>query len=977
MGQLSEGLIGRRKELGVIDGALSGGPVTIAISGEPGIGKTRLLSELRARAEQRSYLVLSGRASEFERDLPFGVFADGLDEYLALNPGLLEHLGDELIVELSQVFPSLERPSDGGVPLLQNERYRAHRAVCDLLERLAATRPLVLALDDLHWADSSSVELLATLLRRPLRGRVVLALALRPRQADERLIAALDRARRDGAVENLELGPLSEAQARELMGRDGAPRNIADALYQESGGNPFYLEQLARSSVGGGRSSNGTDPLGAEWRDIEVPTAVVAALAEELRALSLEARRVLEGAAVAGDPFETELAAAAAGRSESETLRALDELLRLDLVRPTEAPRRFRFRHPLVRRAVYAAVPGGSRVAAHSRCADALAAIGAGPCSRAHHVEQSASVGDSAAVSLLTEAGELVSARAPSSAARWFSAALRLLPEDASTPRRAELLRALAGTQAATGRVAEARAALVELLAILPKSAVAERIQVTAACAGLEHLLGNHAEARQRLLAALEAFPRGSSPEVGALMLELALDAFFARDPEGISGPAGEALSIARQLANRPLAAAATAMLALGCAFVGQVRDAERHGDDAAALIDSLDDSELAMRLDAAVWLGLAETYIDRYDDALRHLQRGLAAAHATGQGQLVQMIIDVQGIALYMLGRLEAAAELLEGAGEAARLSGNTQSLCWVLLIYSMARAMLGDLDDALRAAVEGIELADRLAGGMANVFSAPGRGIVAWIWFEKGEPARSAQLLLDAGGGPTLPLIAGTWRCFLLEVLVRAQLASHQIEEAKLTVERLHCEANRLGLSLAEAHAQRGRAAVLLAEGDATAAAELALASSTAAERVDARLEAARSRLLAGHALVAAGRRERAVEEFRRAAAELHECGARRFRDEAERELRKLGQPFRRRRVAAPDGIASLSGRELEVAELVATMRTNREIAAELFVSEKTVETHLRHIFGKLGVSSRRSIRPALEALRSTPRLVEPSRE
>ena len=153
---------------------------------------------------------------------------------------------------------------------------------------------------------------------------------------------------------------------------------------------------------------------------VEVPRAVAAALAEELALLSDGGRRVLEGAAVAGDPFEPELVAAAAGVTEMTAIEALDELLRSDLVRPTDVPRRFRFRHPLVRRAVYDSSPGGWRIGAHQRSAEALAARGASAAARAHHVERSAPHGDRAAVALLREAGDEAAQRTPAGAAHWF-----------------------------------------------------------------------------------------------------------------------------------------------------------------------------------------------------------------------------------------------------------------------------------------------------------------------------------------------------------------------------------------------------------------------------------------------------------------------------------------------------------------------------------------------------------------------------
>ena len=263
---------------------------------------------------------------------------------------------------------------------------------------------------------------------------------------------------------------------------------------------------------------------------VEVPPAVAAALTEELELLASDARLVLRGAAVAGDPFEPELVAAAAAVAEPDAVDALDILLRADLVRPTDVPRRFRFRHPLVRRAVYDASPAGWRLGAHQRCADALAERGASAAARAHHVERCARQGDRAAIAVLRDAGNAVAQRTPPGAARWFGAALRLLRDDAPAAERVELLTALAGAQAATGQFAEARSALLESIELLPADSDELRVRLTAACAGMEQLLGRHEEAHARLEGALEALDDPASPQAAALMVSLALDAFFRQE---------------------------------------------------------------------------------------------------------------------------------------------------------------------------------------------------------------------------------------------------------------------------------------------------------------------------------------------------------------------------------------------------------------------------------------------------------------
>ena len=227
-----------------------GRPVALELSGEPGIGKSRLLAELAARADAAGHLVLSGAGSELEQDLPFWVFVDALDEYVqALEPRRLERLDDAVRAELATVLPSL----GGAAATGQGERYRAHRAVRELLELLAVAQPLVLVLDDLHWADDASVELLGALLRRPPAAPVLLAIAARPRQLPQRLAAALDRAERDGGLRRVELGALSAADAAALLG-DDVNAATAATLFEESGGNPFYLEQIARAPGRGGRA---------------------------------------------------------------------------------------------------------------------------------------------------------------------------------------------------------------------------------------------------------------------------------------------------------------------------------------------------------------------------------------------------------------------------------------------------------------------------------------------------------------------------------------------------------------------------------------------------------------------------------------------------------------------------------------------------------------------------------------------------
>src|SRR3954447_16706419 len=304
--------VGRRPQLLLLDAALDEldgrRAKALEIVGAAGIGKTRLLVELAARADARGHIVLSGAGADLERDLPFWVFVDALDEYLAgVEPRRLANLEDDVRVELAQVFPSLSDLRRGGSPGALHGRYPITRAVRERLERRAATKPLVLILDDFHWADPASVDLAASLLHRPAAAGVLIVLASRPNHPSPRLHKATEQALHAGQLTRIELDPLTGEEAAAMLGREPSDATAA-VLYEESGGNPFYLEQLARVVNGAARIVPRSDVSVSE---LKVPVRVVTALSDELALLSPDSRRVLQGASVAGDPFEPELAAAA------------------------------------------------------------------------------------------------------------------------------------------------------------------------------------------------------------------------------------------------------------------------------------------------------------------------------------------------------------------------------------------------------------------------------------------------------------------------------------------------------------------------------------------------------------------------------------------------------------------------------------------------------------------------------------------
>ena len=515
-------VVGRDTELGHLQAtldALDGGSAAcLTVEGEPGIGKTRLLDELRRRAEERGHVVLSGAAAEFEREMPFSVWVDALDAYVVAQ-GLdrPRRVGRGPGCRAGSC-PSVRGTSNGDSAAIADERYRTHRAVRRLLGLIADGQPLVLVLDDLQWSDGASIELVSALIGRVPDAPVLLALGFRPAQADQRLAAAVA----NPPVTRLELQQLSQQEAAQLLGQVDA-ESVA-AIYRHGGGNPFYLEQLGRAS-----GEDLTAALAGQGVEGGLPAGVKGAIAGELESLSAPSRAFLDAAAVAGEPFEPDLAAVIAELSQADGLDALDDLLELDLIHPTEVPRRFIFRHPLVRRAVYESTRGGWRLGAHGRAADALAARGAAPAERAHHIEQSAGPGDQEAIELLLEAGRAAASRAPATAARWFEAALRLLP-DSDTQRQVEVRVALASALRSVGELDRCRASLLEATDLLdPADRRAQGRADRPVCGG-RALAGAPRRRPPPAHRAWDELADHDTPEAAALQIELGLDGMYRLD---------------------------------------------------------------------------------------------------------------------------------------------------------------------------------------------------------------------------------------------------------------------------------------------------------------------------------------------------------------------------------------------------------------------------------------------------------------
>lgn len=933
--------------------ACRGERIAIVLAGEPGIGKTRLLEWLCERAGEKGFEVLAGRGSELEHEVPFGAVVDALDERLgALEPVTLKRLGEEPLAELGAVFPSLARVAGRLTSGLEVERYRCFEAVRTVIGLLTRERRVLLALDDVHWADQATVELVSHLLRRRVP-RLLLALTYRPRQAQRQL----DRAVREGALRALELRPLSLEEATQLLGSTLDAHDLR-AVYHDSGGVPFYVEQLARAARGLARRGRPV-VVGELEGDTEVPAPVRAAIACELDQLAPAARRLAQGAAVAGERFDLDLAAVIGELDDDSACAALDDLIAADLVRPTGVPRQLVFRHPIVRRATYDGERVGWRLDAHKRAAHALATRGAAIGLRAHHVERSAAVGDEDAIATLTEAGQAAAARAPAAAARWFRAAFRLLPDTAQPERRLPLLVALATALGAIGHLQDCREVLSEALELSPPDARGELIAVIART---EQGLGRSDDAGRLLADALAGAEPGSREAV-ALTIELAHNDLMVGAFDEAAAAAAAARAQAVTVHDRPLYFAATVVLAWSHNYLGEIADAQAYRGEAADIVDAVPDEQLVSYLEAQVTLVFVELSHDCLHAAAAHARRGLRASRAFGQGHLSVRFQHGLAVALMLQGHLAQARTAAEIAVEASQLLDNdlmratTGGLrCWIA-------SQQGETAAALAAGQEAVQAAERVPGSrsllawMAHVCY--GEALLEAGWHEQ------ARQRIYAAGGPELTDVQRDARPHWYKVLAVAELAAGRTDAAETMAQRAEAAAASFGLERAAGDAQYARAAVLLARGTHKLAADIACNAAACYDSVGHSLSAARARLLAGRALALAGERAAAERELESAHSTFESCGALRLRDQAAKELRRLGKrvAYRRRPRGADEGQGSLTDRELEIAERVARGYSNRQIAAELYLSEKTIERHLTHAFAKVGVSSRSALAATIE--------------
>jgi hypothetical protein len=517
---------------------------TLVIDGEPGIGKTRMLGEVMGHARDSGWLVLAGYATEQERAVPFAPLLDVLPEPLT------------------------------GTRVPEHRLFRAIRAY---LTGLAARRPVLLAIDDLHWADDASLELLEYLVSHPPAGPVIVALVHRTGRCPPAMLRALGRA---ASVRWLPLGPLPEDALEHLL--PGEPLRRRRFLHRASGGNPLYLAILIEFFPCGPAAD--VVPVDLLPRT-PAATALDRTITADLRTLDDRERLVVQALALLDGDADPALLARVTELDRAAVAAAFDALVVRDVLRGCEG--QFQFRHPLVQAAANRLAGPGWRAAAHERAADYLASGQASPARQARHLEHAARPGDEAAAGVLAQAARAVLATDPAASVRWLHAALRILPDVPAHERlRAGWRVVLATALFVCGRLAECRAELC----------------------GLADLRGPH-RTRALLLQAITARTHGRLSEATDLVRS---ELCRTTDPaarvtlrfelltgELLAGRWAAAARTGQALTDHPdhrhpgVAAATAVFAALGSVPGGSVPEVLGRLEHARGLVDRLDDAAL------------------------------------------------------------------------------------------------------------------------------------------------------------------------------------------------------------------------------------------------------------------------------------------------------------------------------------------------------------------------------------------------
>ena len=926
------GIRGRAAEIAVlgdaVDRVVSGRPAVVLIEGEAGIGKTRLLAGVLEDARGRGMQVAAGRAEELERTRPFGLVAAAF--------GCVRSSPDPRRAAIAALLAT--RGGDRGPITVTSDpglRFRAVDAFADLAEELALAGPLVIGVDDLQWADPSSLLTLAAVSRRLAYLPVALIGCLRPSpripELDRLAGLLLDAGGRILAVRGLTERAVAElvAEAVAAVPGPGLLTGISGAA-----GNPLFVTELLGALVQEGAIE--TAGGRAEVAEVTLPPTLRLTILRRLSFLSEDSLQALRAASILGSSFTVTELSVTMARPALELSVVLAEGIAGRVLEEYGAV--IRFRHDLIRDAIYEDLPLSVRRGLHREAGRRLARTGAPALQVAEQLARGAGQGDAEAIGWLTRAAREAAARSPDVAADLLERAAGLMaPAD---PGRDRLLAERASSLMVSGRNADALAACRSLLDRDLDPQVDGTVRI---CLGRALLAqGQVRDALQELEQA------GSSPALpGAERAAAWAWAGFARmslgDLDGAAASAEQARSAAAAAADHLTVSVAMTTLARVSESRGHLRDALQITDEAMHLAD-----ESPGRLG------------HRYP------------------------IRATRGHILIELGRPEEARSALSAGMRISEEIG----VRWPLLLYqgflALERFITGEWDDAIAELEESFELADEIQTVVARA-----HGILSLISLHRNDLSRAEEaagaaardlarwgpgylttwaawpraLIQEAGGelGQALATMTGAWdTCARLGLaldypavgadLVRLALASGDIGRARDASAAVTEVAARNEVPWMTGAALRCQG---LIEDDA----EILQAAAGACAGGSRPLGLALACEDAGAAFARQGRLDRARPLLDQALGIYERLGAARDLARAEATLREAGIRRGRRgtRGRPQIGWASLTPAEHAVAGLVAEGLSNPQIGERLYISRRTVQTHLAHMFAKLDIATR----------------------
>jgi len=960
-------LVGRSEELGRVLAALgraeAGSGGTLLLTGEAGIGKSRLAAEALALARRRGFATFEGAAYPLQSGLAYAPMLEALGPFLAgLEPGRLAALVSGL-PDLGRLFGGLHLPAPPSLGDAALERTRLFEAVSRLVERIAAERPVTLLVDDLHWADAASLELLHYL-ARGLEGRRVLVLGTyRPDEArtHPRLRELVRSLQRLGLAEELPVGGLSPeavaALAGALLGGE-PPVALLGVLSDRAAGTPLFVTALIHGLLDTGElfRSGGAWVLGSGSLTA-VPPVVRDLVLARLERLDPGDRALLELVAVTGGGAPPAVLARAGGPVAGKLDGALRRLCEAGLLveEGTGAGLVYGAGHPLVAEVAYDELAETRRRRLHAGVAAALEELGPGdPQALAHHYRGAASEADPGrALDVLVAAGRRAEElHADAEAADHFAAALAI----ARVNRPAmveELLEPLGHARSRAGRLDAAVTAWSEAVGERERAgngAAAARLRGLLALAEWDRGRFDAAEAelaagfravdgigagtelielhqvRLRLLA--RAGDAARLEEEAVVLLALAERAGMRQAVAGAHLARADVaflrgdFVVAREHGMRAIAVAERAglgaMAALAHRHVGMT--AVNAGDHRLAREQAVADLALVrqtgsptLELGARFLMLAIDLVADAWEEVLRAGDELLALAYRVGFARGVATALAGRAFVFAQRGRPEEAARCVAQAREVYGSAAAADRHIFPVVEIAEAAAALaaGDPERARELAAAAV--------ASPTVIPCLGLAVLGEAQVAVGDPAGAlgtARRLGGLGPGAPWPAACGSW----VEGLARAALGERAAALACLR--RAADGMDELGLPFQAARCRLRWAEVAAAGAD------------------DGQAEASRDDV--------AGAARQGLTTFDR-------LGARPFADRARRLLRALGErPGTPPRTPAGE----LSERELEVVRLVAAGLSNAEIAGRLFISPRTVTTHLQHVYGRLGLGSRTAL-------------------